>query len=394
MRRAAGNVCVALVLLAGVGRGEGRYTLPPREVVEIVDAPALPVMVLSPARNAMVLVDNTSHPPLALLARPIHRLAGIRIDHRFRARQRLVQYTGMTLELLPSLRQRKLRLPADGRLGMPVFSPDGSRFACLHDRDGGAEVWVGDVATGHVRALRNVRVTDVLMAALTWTGDSRTLLLALVPPRSGKPPRAPKVPGGPNVEESSGTVSQVATYQDLLRTPYDEELFSYLGTTQLALVETVSGAITPVGKPDLYSGAEFSPDGRYFLVTRLRRPFSRRVPASLFAHRTEVWSRSGETVATVCDLPVADGIPRQGVPTGPRDIGWQALRPATLLWTEALDGGDPLRKVPARDRIVRWQAPFTGSGHEVMLVEHRVQEVLWTSTRDRMLLAEYNRDRR
>jgi hypothetical protein len=95
-----------------------------------------------------------------------------------------------------------------------------------------------------------------------------------------------------------------------------------------------------------------SPDGRFLLVTRLKRPFSYRVPYFYFARTTEVWdARDSSLVTTVADLPVTDEVPRQGVPTGPRSVTWQEKKDATLLWAEALDGGDPKKKVPHRDAL-------------------------------------------
>jgi len=32
--------------------------------------------------------------------------------------------------------------------------------------------------------------------------------------------------------------------------------------------------------------------------------------------------------------------------------------PAKLIWLEALDGGDPLKKVPHRDKLMSLGAPF------------------------------------
>ena len=55
---------------------------------------------------------------------------------------------------------------------------------------------------------------------------------------------------------------------------------------------------------------------------------------------------------TAASLPLADEVPIDGVPTGPRNHMWRPTDPATLLWTEALDGGNPKMKVPYRDRVM------------------------------------------
>jgi dipeptidyl aminopeptidase/acylaminoacyl peptidase len=75
-------------------------------------------------------------------------------------------------------------------------------------------------------------------------------------------------------------------------------------------------------------------------------------------------------------------------------VDWQPLKPATLVWVEALDGGDPLRKVPHREKVMRLAAPFTETPAEVFRVKNRFTSVAWTAKEDEALLTEFDRDRR
>ena len=144
----------------------------------------------------------------------------------------------------------------------------------------------------------------------------------------------------------------------------------------------------------MITGASLSPDEKHVLVSTVRRPFSYRVPYVYFQRMTEVWGASGRPVATVADLPISDDIPRQGVPTGPRAIEWQPLHDARLIWTEALDGGDPRKKVAHRDKVMFWDAPFAGKPAELMEVQHRFAGFAWLADKDRALATEVDRDRR
>ena len=130
------------------------------------------------------------------------------------------------------------------------------------------------------------------------------------------------------------------------------------------------------------------------MVSTIRRPFSYRVPFFYFARKSEVWDSSGRPIVTVADLPISDDVPRQGVPTGPRGINWQPLHNARLIWTEALDGGDPRQKVPRRDRIMSLEAPFTAKPGAVMEITHRSNGFAWLSEKDLALATEFDRDRR
>ncbi len=51
----------------------------------------------------------------------------------------------------------------------------------------------------------------------------------------------------------------------------------------------------------------------------------------------------------VANVPLAEGIPIGGVRTGRRNVSWKTSEPATLIWLEALDGGDPNREAEHRD---------------------------------------------
>lgn len=54
----------------------------------------------------------------------------------------------------------------------------------------------------------------------------------------------------------------------------------------------------------------------------------------------------------VAFLPLVESVPIWGEPTGPRGHEWRATAPATLVWAEALDGGDRKARAPHRDRVL------------------------------------------
>ncbi len=390
---------VAVALAVAVGLLAGRsvdaqtpYKQPPQAVVDLIDAPPPPQAVVSPAEDAVLLVEPEAYPPIALLAEPLLRLAGVRITPATGCRQRTLRFTGLSVQPFDGSPAKRVALPAGARVGRPAWSPDGRRFAFTRDLADGVELWVGEAASGAARAVPGLRLNDVLGAPFSWEGGK--LLARAVPKDRGAAPRAPAVPIGPIVEESAGKASQMATFQDLLRTPQDETLFEHYARSQLVLVDARTAAATAVGLPDLYTDADASPDGRYRLVQRLKRPFSTRVPWFYFARVAEVWDAAGKTVATIADLPVSDEIPRQGVATGPRDVAWQPLAPATLVWAEATDGGDPTRKLPHHDRLLALAAPFTGAPVERLRVAQRFTGIDWTARAGVALVGEYDRARR
>ena len=68
------------LLASGAATGQSTYKLPPPEVVKILDAPRTPGVVVSPTRDALLLVDLEGYPPIQQLTRPILKLAGVRVD--------------------------------------------------------------------------------------------------------------------------------------------------------------------------------------------------------------------------------------------------------------------------------------------------------------------------
>ncbi len=375
-----------------------RYKIPEHDVVTIIDAPPTPLAVLAPGGRFAALVHYESHPPVALLARHFLPLAGIRVDPVTACRQRVRRLTGLSVLRLAEGTEQAVALPEGAQVSAPTWAPDGRSFAFTVDEADGLGVWVADAESATARQVPGLRVRDVLGgdpltvgAVARWSRDGSSLLALGAP---GDPPAALEPPIEPRVEETAGKRSQMATYQDLLLTSADEDAFEALATTVPLRVEPRTGAAKELGPPGLYQRLTESPDGEHLLVHRLLRPFSFRVPYQYFARTVEVWSAAGGTERVIAELGVSDEIPRQGVPTGPRQVSWQEQAPASLAWTEALDGGDPVAPAEHRDRVMRLAAPFTGEPERAFDVQHRCVGWLDLDEPGRVVLTEHDRDRR
>jgi len=370
------------------------YKLPPADIASVVDSPVFPTALRSPSGDALLLLEAKPNPSIGLLAEPIIKLAGERINTAINALQRRVEISGMTVQSLTSKTTVRISVPANSRLGNPVWSNDGTKIAFTRDAVGGMELWIADAKTGKTTQIQAVQPVDIFGDAISWINDNKSLLVKAIPPKRGAAPAISPIPTGPVVEESIGKLAQVRTYQDLLKSPDDERLFEYYCTLQLMTVDIATGKVAPVGEAGLITSAEFSPDEKYLLVSKLKKPFSYRVTWGEFAKTIEIWDKTGKPIKTLADLPVEDQTPRQGVPMGVRDITWQALQPATLLWVEALDGGDPMKKADARDRMKRLSAPFTAEAATLFDIKHRFAGIGWTATPNVVVYTEFDRDRR
>jgi dipeptidyl aminopeptidase/acylaminoacyl peptidase len=368
------------------------YLLPPKEVVDILDAPPPPTVEVSPSRDVVVVIDRASMPTIADLAQPMHRVAGLRINPRTNGPHRAQLARAITLKVIADGSERKVTLPQNPKLSWIGFSPDGKRFAFTQQRDNGIELWIGESATGQAKALTTAQLNAVNGTPCEWVADGGSMLCEFVAPNRGAAPSM-GVPTGPNIQEHRGGTAPVRTYQDLLTSAYDESLFDYYATSQLAFVDAAGGQRTPVGAPAIFATVSPSPDGQFVLVRKVRRPYSWLVPYSNFPASIEVWDRTGATVKQIAQLPVADNVPNGGVLPGPRSFQWQPLAPATVVWAEALDNGDPKAKVPQRDKVMTMSAPFSGEPTELARTEYRYGGVSWTDN-GAALLTENDRTRR
>jgi len=285
----------------------------------------------------------------------------------------------ITLKRIADGKQVRVTAPLAPRLGNVSFSPQGSRLAFTQTGPTGIELWIADARTGVAKRVTTPTLNGTWGAPCDWVSEKEMLCQFVVAAR-GPAPKAPEVPAGPNTQENYGKAAPVSTYEDLLKNAYDERLFEYYFTSQLALVEVATGVKTPVGKPGLFEEAAVSPDAKYVLVARQKRPFSRLVPLNDFPKDVEIWNRQGQLVRKIADLPLAENVPINGVPTGPRSYRWQPIAPATLVWVEALDQGDLRNKVPQRDRILALKAPFSGEPTEVTRLEYRYGGISWTES--------------
>jgi dipeptidyl aminopeptidase/acylaminoacyl peptidase len=353
------------------------YLTPPKTIVDIMSAEPLPTVTVSPNGDVLALMPRPSMPPISEVAQPMLRLAGLRINPRTNGPHRVSGSTGLTLKNVASGTERTVTLPPNARIGNAAFSPDGKRLIFTNTREAGIDLHIAEVATGQTRVVKGGTING-LRNPCEWVDEGATLLCGFVPAGRGPAPAEPKVPAGPNIQENVGRPGPVRTYQDLLTSAHDEALFEYYLQTQLAFVNAATGQTTPYGKPGLIGEASPSPDGKFVLVTRTKRPFSRLLPSSGFPEDVEIWDRSGTKIRAVADVPMSDTIPINGVVTGPRSYRWVPLEPATLMWVEALDKGDLRNKVPHRDRIVTLGAPFSAEPAEVARTEFRFGGASWT----------------
>lgn len=381
----------SLLLVSGLtALAQQGYQKPPKPILDVLNAPTTPNISFSPTRDRMLLEDTERYPSIADLAEPMLRIAGLRINPNTNGLHRVPRITGLTLRTLADGKELKLAVPANARIGLGGggrgggfgggsrgWSADGKHFAFTNTTATGIELWLGDAMTGAVKRVPNVTLNAAYGEAVQWMPDNQTLLCQTIVAARGKPPVEARVPTGPNIQESYGKHSPAATYEDLLKNPHDEDLFEYYATSQLVMVNITTLRATPVGKPAIFSSTEASPDGKHILVVRNHKPYSYILTAFSFPKEVEVWDHNGKFEHKLASLPLAEQIPLEGVQTGPRGYQWRPTEAATLVWVEALDGGDTRKPAPLRDKVLMLKAPFQATPTEVMKMQYRYAGITW-----------------
>src|SRR5262249_29655035 len=101
------------------------YLTPPKVIVDMLDAPPTPSVVVAPDHRTVALLNRRSMPTIAELAEPIHRIAGARINPKTNGRQqRGGGVTAITLKSIADGSEKKVVVPPSANIGGVSFSPD------------------------------------------------------------------------------------------------------------------------------------------------------------------------------------------------------------------------------------------------------------------------------
>jgi len=376
-----------------------KYQEPPKVIVDLVDTRPTPFVEVSPADSSgkkWLLIGTISGlPTIADLAQPELRLAGLRFNPKTNGPSRGRYFTGLSVQALPAGKEISVTgLPADAKIRFTTWAPDGRHFSFINISDAGGDaglsLWIVDAASAQAHKIAAVALNGIFGPPCEWMGDSQSLLCKTLVDGRATSPKRNEVPTGPVIQENLGRVTPGATYQDLLKSPEDEQVFDYYATSQIKLVH-LNGTISVLGKPGVITEASLSPDGKYVLVDERHHPYSYLLPSEMFPERISVIDLSTGVTKELADKPLEDTIPNihDAVETGPRAFVWRSDAPSSICWAEAGDGGDPRKDAAIRDSLFLVSAPFDGRPQKLAELPLRFERIVWSS--DRLTLVEERR---
>ena len=378
---------------------DASYLLPAQEVVDIIDAAPEPADSISPDGKWMLLLDREAMPDISVISRRMLQLAGMRIDPAANGSFQTNYLKGISLRAVNSdpndaSALTRFKLPENPKISRVSWSHNSKNIAFAIVTDQGQELWTCSTENPQPKKLTDQ--LNTVSGGFLWMPNGESILCRLVPENRGEEPQSDTTPTGPNIQESYGNKSPTRTYQDLLQNPQDEALFEHFATTQLAIFRP-DGSFRKLGSPQIFSSLEVSPDGNNLLLTTIHKPFSYLMTYRSFPRKIQVWStnESDDPLSfTVADVPLDENIPIEGVREGRRNVEWRSGADATLVWTEALDGGDPNKKAEHRDRMMTLSSPFDSEPAELVKTEHRGYGLTYFKDPTLFATMEYDRDRR
>ena len=356
------------------------YQKPSATIMALADYERAPSVVLDTKDEYMLLMYRNTYKTLDDLNQEEIRLGGLRVNP--------ITNISSTVNYIANLKIRKVTdkaetqisgLPQNAKITYITWSPNEKKIAFTNTTATGVELWVVDVVSASAKKLTEANLNANLGRPYSWMKDNETLLVkTIVKNRPALIDNKKDLPKGPTVSTGDGSKSQNRTYADLLKNKTDETNFETLMSSEIYKI-SLSGKADFFKGADMYAEESLSPDGNYLMVTTIQKPFSYIVQYNRFPLKTVVYDSNGKEIKVVNEVPLNEVMPKgfSSVRKGKRDMDWRDDKPATLVYSVALDEGDQSKKADFRDEIFSWNAPFTGEATSIVKTQQRYSGVIW-----------------
>ncbi len=255
---------------------------------------------LSPDGKTYVVLERDGMPSLAALGKEHVNLGGFQVDVAANRSRDLTTRSakGFRFVALNTGQTLKVPLKPDARVSEVVWSRDSKMVAFLAHFLDRSELWVANASDGKCHQVTAWPVLATMVTTLRWTMDDNLITVLVPKGRAARLPK-PEIATTPKVKVSDGKATSIRTYPSLLQSPYEGQLVEFYATGQLAKVDVATGTVKPIGKPAMIRSVDPAPDGKYFLVTVMERPFSMIFPVSNFPQKETIWDDSGAEKALI-----------------------------------------------------------------------------------------------
>ena len=363
-------------------QGNYIYQRPPNEILELVDVSLPPRVLIDENKKFMVHLYRDSYKSIIDLSNPEIKLAGLRLNPNSNSRSRTNYYNNVMISKMDQIDKSAKQikgLPKNPKLANIKWSPDQTKIAMTNTKEEGVELWFIDLEKLTAKKLTGPKLNASLGDVITWYQDSKNILAKF------KLKNSPDiidgvdvVPTGPIISSNDGKKAQNRTYQDLLKNEVDEKNFETLARSVLSKV-SLKRKTKLLAKKNQYHEIDFSPDGKFILISIIQKPFSYLVPYYRFPMKYAIYSSKGKELTVLHEVPLIEDLPKgfMAVRTGPRNFSWRSDRPSDLIFVEALDGGNPEKDIKYRDEIFEIGYPFKQNKVSLLKTINRFYRIDW-----------------
>jgi len=380
------------------------YVRPPEVIQKLVTAPrhlSVSLTQPSPDRRHFLKEQSEGLPTVNAFGKPHLYFGGLQVDTAANRARALTTRGAVGLSLIDASTgaSTAIETPKGATVSSSSWSPDGKQLAYIANFATASHVFVADLATRKSVQVTKTPLLATLVTSVDWTADGKNVVVVLVPEPRAAQPKEPPIATGPQVRVwMEGKQSPQRNFFSLLEEPFDRDLMEWFVTGQLAIIDVKSKAVRKVGSPAMIQSVDASPDGQYFRVTTLQKPFSYIVQYSSFGTADELWDGTGKVLATIDKRPLREvpdttaggggGFGRGGGEGSRRGLAWMPSGPGLYyVASDAPARGDSSTATPAvgraggagrggaggganrPDRLIKWNAPF-GPNDTTTLYRH------------------------
>ena len=339
-------------------------------------------MLIDDNKSYIVYLYRDSYKSISELSDPEIKLAGLRLNPNSNSRSRTNYYNNIMISKINQIGKGAKQvkgLPELPKLANIRWSPDQKKVAMTNTTKDGLELWYVDLESLRAEKLTGPKLNASLGDVITWHQDSKNIIAKF---KLKNPPEIldneNMVPTGPIISSNDGKKAQNRTYQDLLKNEVDEKNFETLASSVLYKI-SLKGKKKLLAKENLYYEIDFSPDGKFILISIIQKPFSYLVPYYRFPTKYVIYSSKGKELTVLHEVPLIEDLPKgfMAVRTGPRNFSWRSDMPSSLIFVEALDDGNPEMDIKYRDEVFEVTYPFKQNKSSLLKTINRFYSIYW-----------------
>ncbi len=371
--------CLSLLFISlfSMAQESASYKLPPKEIADLLLAKPTPAVSIDHLGEWMLIMERESYPTVEELGQPELRVAGLRLNPNNFSPSRQNFINNLKLKHIADGKEYTITgIPAGALISNTEWSPSEKKISFTNTTAGKVDLYVIDIAKKVATKINKTALVSTIGPVSQWVDDNTILYTGATKP-AAMLPKKPITPIGPSIQENLGKAAPSRTYQDLIKSVYDETVFAFMTTAQL--IKNTNGTETKLSSPAIYTSFTFSPDNKYILTETIQAPYSYLVTAYSFASTMAIMDMSGKVIKTLAKLPSGETTPSgyDNVLPSPRSFAWRADEPSTITWCEPQDSGLMKKNMEFHDAVYALKAPFTANPAVLVKTKMRFRNIVW-----------------